>query len=249
MPRKSYVAEAVLSPSNWDELKSTGRTKLTREVLQQGGAISRVEFKNEKHMNDYKNKIMAGKPFVLSRAKMHDIKDQSGGSMLPLGGALGLPSFKSIGRSLKKGITKVGDEMKDTAFKVNHALKSNPVARNVVKSVAPELAKEVGQLATQGALMYMGAPPEVAKALSKPVGVGAKAGVATSLKQEGYGIPESGQSGSGVPESATWGVGGRREYLKAITRGSGDNGKGVHNTRLLRGGSFKPLGAGIRPYI
>ena len=78
-------------------------------------------------------------------------------------------SLKKIGKTISKGLKKV-----------DKAIKSNPVAKEVVKTAVPILAEQ----ATTAALMSMGADPMTAKAVSKVSATAAKSG----MKQAGYGM-------------------------------------------------------------
>lgn len=96
-------------------------------------------------------------------------------------------SGQGIFSKAKKGLKKAGSEIKKGAFTVNKALKSSPVARTIVKEVAPELA---GMLAEAGAT-YVTGNPEVGKLANKGVKKGTQAG----LKSEGYGLGKMKDSG------------------------------------------------------
>ena len=97
-----------------------------------------------------------------------------------------MPSLKKVGRTLGK-VAKTAIKGIRTA---EQAVRKNPTARAIVKTALPILAEE----GTKAALMYAGADPSTAKALSKISSVGAKEG----LKAGGYGL-YAGSQGRALP--------------------------------------------------
>ena len=123
-----------------------------------------LEFNTRKAMNKVHRNLAKGSGV---RIKKSDLK-----GMRVVGG--------NIGKKLRKAFTKAGDTLKEGAFTVNKGIKSSPVSKAIVGTIAPELAG----LALQYGTTALTGSPELGKVAS----MGAKAGVKAGLKSEGYGL-------------------------------------------------------------
>lgn len=93
--------------------------------------------------------------------------------------------LKNIGKQMKRGFSKAGDAGKSAAYTTNKTLKSNPVSKAVVSTLAPELAG----LAAESGISYMTGNPALGKIAGKTTKKGSEAG----LKSEGYGLKSFGR--------------------------------------------------------
>jgi tRNA threonylcarbamoyladenosine modification (KEOPS) complex Cgi121 subunit len=126
--------------------------------------------------------LMKGKGARVHGKHISNIEGMNGGK-INVGKA-----FKNFGRDMKKGFTKAGDEMKEAAFTVNHALKNDRVAKEITKTFVPELAGELAGHAMDALAGYATGVPQIGDAVKKATNKGVKSGVSMALKTEGYGM-------------------------------------------------------------
>lgn len=140
-----------------------------------------VKFNNKTEANKIKQKIEGGKTVKIEGKYVKDVMTKTQGGSIR-------SAFKKLGKDMKKGITQAGDAMKQGAFDVNHALKSDRTSKAIVKAVAPSLAGEVAGLAVEGGVTYLTGSNQLGKVLSKPAKKGAESGTKMALTTEGYGL-------------------------------------------------------------
>lgn len=158
-----YKAYVKMSPKKYRALEK-GRTITVSSKTKEDDPEIELEFNTRKAMNKVHRNLAKGSGVRVKKADLKNMKVVGG----------------DLNKSIRKAFTKAGDKIKEGAFTVNKTLKSNPVSKAVVGTVAPELAG----LALQGLTTYVTGSPELGKIASK----GATAGVKAGLKSEGYGL-------------------------------------------------------------
>lgn len=124
---------------------------------------------------------------ALNTGKSAKLHGQHVNNVLHSGGDI-KSAFKKFGNTMKKGFTQAGDKLKEGAFEVNHALKSDPTARAIVKNFVPTLTGELSGLLANGGMTVLTGNPAVGAAFGKATNAGINKGVSAALKSEGYGL-------------------------------------------------------------
>lgn len=159
-----YKAYVKVDPKKLRSLDK-GKTITINSKTKEDDPEVELEFNTRKAVNKVHRNLAKGSGVRIKKSDLKNMRVVSGGN---------------IGNKIKKAFTKAGDKLKEGAFTVNKGIKSSPVSKAIVGSVAPELAG----LALQGLTTYATGSPELGKIASK----GATAGVKAGLKSEGYGL-------------------------------------------------------------
>lgn len=158
-----YKAYVKMSPKKYRALDK-GKTITVNTKTNENDPEIELEFNSRKAMNKVHRNLAKGSGV---RIKKSDLT-----GMRVVGG--------NIGKQIKKAFTKAGDKIKEGAFAVDRGIKSSPVSKAIVGTIAPELAG----LALQYGTTALTGSPELGKIAS----MGTKAGVKAGLKSEGYGL-------------------------------------------------------------
>jgi hypothetical protein len=169
-----------LSKLQVNKLKNLGSVNISGSGLNKADHM--VTFNDPKISKKVMSSLMKGKGVRVHGKHISDLQHMDGGK-INVGKA-----FKNFGNDMKKGFTKAGDQMKEAAFTVNHALKNDRVAKEITKTFVPELAGELAGHAMGALAGYATGVPQIGDAVKKTTNKGVKSGVSMALKTEGYGM-------------------------------------------------------------